>query len=75
MKLSELFLELLENVNFCHFPYCDLLHKDGSVSASFLNARAIKVIDSLHEIFQMRFNDFRAMLQLCVPLKTNPPSK
>jgi hypothetical protein len=59
MKLR-LFRKQLENVNLCHFSSCDLLHKDGSVSVPFSSVRAVEMIDSLAENFQMRFTDFHS---------------
>jgi len=44
----------------CHFPSCDLLHEDGSVSVPFPCVRAVEMIDSLAENFKMRFSDFHS---------------
>jgi hypothetical protein len=59
MKLK-LFRKQLKNVNMCHFDFCDLLHKDGSASVPFPSVRAVEMIDSLAESFEMRFSAFRS---------------
>jgi hypothetical protein len=56
MKLK-LFQKQLENVNLCHFSFCDLLHKDGSASVPFSSVHAIEMIASLAENFKIRFGD------------------
>jgi len=45
MKLI-FFRKQFEDVKLCHFPSCDLLRKDGSLSAPFLSVRIVEMIDS-----------------------------
>jgi hypothetical protein len=59
MKLK-LFRKQLENVNLCHFFFCDLLYEYVSASVPFQNARAVEMINSLAENFKMRFSDIRS---------------
>jgi hypothetical protein len=48
--MLELFWKQFENVIQCHFPSCELLHKNGSVRVSFPTA---EMINSLAENFEM----------------------
>jgi hypothetical protein len=76
MKLK-LFLKQLENVDLCHFSSCDLLCNDVSLSVPFPSVRAVEMIDSLVEIFKMRFNDFCSLATNIhtIFLKTHSPLK
>jgi hypothetical protein len=51
-KLSEMKLKQLENATLCHFPSCDLLYKDGSVSVPFPSILAVEIIDYLVKNFK-----------------------
>jgi hypothetical protein len=70
VKTSNLASIKLENVNLCHFSYCDLLHDDGSVSVPFTGVRAADIIDCLSDRDPMTFI---AMIQIYVFLKTRKP--
>jgi hypothetical protein len=56
VRIFEMTLKKAENVNLCHFSPCDLLEKDRSVNVPFPNARAVEIITSMDENFQMRLN-------------------
>jgi hypothetical protein len=70
MKLK-LFRKQMKNVNLCHFPSCDLLHKDGSVNVPFPSVCAVEMTDYLAENFKVNSTTFVAMLKIHVRLKTH----
>jgi hypothetical protein len=57
----------MRNVKLCHFSFCDLLHKCGSVSVPFPSLCAVEMAHSLVEDFKRDSFGFVALLQIRVP--------
>jgi len=57
----KLYQKDMENVNTCHFSFCDLLP----------SIHALELFNSLAENFKMKFMTFIAMLQIFVSLKAH----